>query len=56
VHAPEPNLTVEHMDGDEFFRWLKEQVTARRRQAIVPPAVKSIAGVTEERLMLSQHC
>ena len=32
AHAPEPNLKVEHMDGDEFFRWLKEQVTVRQKK------------------------
>jgi hypothetical protein len=33
VHAPEPNLKVIHVDGDELFRWLKEQVTARQTTA-----------------------
>jgi len=32
VHAPEPNLKVEHMDGNEFFSWPKEQVTVRQRK------------------------
>jgi hypothetical protein len=33
VHAPERNLKVERMPGDELFRWLMELVTAGRKTA-----------------------